>query len=709
MMETERLQKYLDELTLHREMAKDADEVESAPALQELADAITELQHPVLPPAVDARYQTHLSTVGQSAPAAEPSSPNELAGLDGLRFRFTCLQLAGVLAAGLVLVLFCAGLLLTIFLVNNSRMKVAQVTAVLGQVEVLTDEGWTSLQMGDSVRSGQRIRTDRNSSATVRFFEGTETTITADTDVTLTTVSGQLGGVLRVTWTQLGGATTHEVVPLRGRTAFYLVETPGGSVQVQGTSFAVAVQPDGQTHVSVTEGQVTMTGSGETVAIQTGQATVAGPGLAPAAPAYQFAGQGELTNIAGTIWTIGNLPVTVISQTVIAGDPTAGDFVSVSGRILSGDVWLADVITVSTPGASNFSFTAPIESMGPNFWQIGAVTMAVTSQTQLIGNLQLGTLAQVTFTVLSDGTLVALVIEEIGGSLPTPTATATFTTTVTMTPSATATATPTMTPVPPFIINCYQITFLGVVYHPDNTSTWTYHVAELPCAQDLSNWMVALPSCTLSVAATPEPWEDVNPDPNYHLTGVKWEVGAGFVQGVFTVTVNGHWAIGTTQVGVTGPDVGIGLTAGPICVPPSPTPTPTGSVIPTPTPSVTPILTPTATISATATVSATMTPTFTATSLPTATQAPPTATPVPPPTQPPPPPGGGSPIVVNENDQTRTFTCNGNSVTINGNSNTITLLGSCGAVTIRGNNNWVSIQSATSVANTGNNNTIVGP
>ncbi|MBN1139130.1 MAG: DUF3060 domain-containing protein [Anaerolineae bacterium] len=71
--------------------------------------------------------------------------------------------------------------------------------------------------------------------------------------------------------------------------------------------------------------------------------------------------------------------------------------------------------------------------------------------------------------------------------------------------------------------------------------------------------------------------------------------------------------------------------------------------------------------------------------------------------------GGGSPIVVSGNNQTRTFTCDGNSVVITGNSNTITLSGRCGPVTIRGNNNWVSIRSATSVTDTGNNNTIVGP
>jgi hypothetical protein len=628
-METNNLQKYLDELAAHREIPGEIDGAATDPALQELAAAITTLEHPTFPATADSRYRAYLLlSTSLTDPAVEPAP----AGLNDfqttisrliteLRSRFTSLQLVAGSAVMLGVIFLCTSLLLATFLLNNNRMKMARVTAVDGRVEELTDEGWTPLQTGDSVKSGQRIRTNNDSSATVRFFEGTETTLTADTDVTLTTVSGRLGSVLQVTWTQLAGATKHEVVPLRGRTAFYQLETPGGMVQVHGTSFTVAVQPQGRTHVSVTEGQVAMTGAGETVAIQAGQATVGGPGVAPEAPTYQFAGQGELTNIAGTLWTIGNLPVTVISQTVIVGSPTLGDFVSVSGRVLDGNVWLADLIQITSPGASSFSFTAPIESIGPNFWQIGGVTVAVTGQTQQIGNLELGTLAQVTFTVLSDGTLVALVIEEIGGPPPTPTPTATFTTTVTVTPTATTTptVTPTMTPVPPIIINCYQVTFLGVDYNPNNTSTWSYHVAELPCAQDLSNWMVALPDCALPpLSAAPEPWEFVNPDPNFQLTGVKWEVGDVFEQGVFTVTVSGHWDIGLTQFGVKGPDVGIGVTAGPICEPPSPTLTPTGSATPTATPTMT--MTPTATISATPTISVTATPTL----------VPPTPTPVPP-------------------------------------------------------------------------------
>ena len=113
--------------------------------------------------------------------------------------------------------------------------------------------------------------------------------------------------------------------------------------------------------------------------------------------------------------------------------------------------------------------------------------------------------------------------------------------------------------------NGYRITFLGVTYNADGTSTWRYYVEELPGAQDLSNWVLELPDCTSVVDASPEPWEVVHPDPNLHLNGIKWQTGAGFQQGEFTVTLTGHWAVGVTGVGAKGPDVAWGEIAGPIC------------------------------------------------------------------------------------------------------------------------------------------------
>jgi uncharacterized repeat protein (TIGR01451 family) len=127
---------------------------------------------------------------------------------------------------------------------------------------------------------------------------------------------------------------------------------------------------------------------------------------------------------------------------------------------------------------------------------------------------------------------------------------------------------PTVQDWPPTVVtldNGYRITFLGVIYNADGTSTWRYYVEELPSAQDLSNWVLELPDCASVVTAWPEPWEVVMPDPNAHLDGIKWQTGAGFEEGEFTVTLAGPLALGQTQVAAMGPDLGYGVIAGPVC------------------------------------------------------------------------------------------------------------------------------------------------
>ena len=115
------------------------------------------------------------------------------------------------------------------------------------------------------------------------------------------------------------------------------------------------------------------------------------------------------------------------------------------------------------------------------------------------------------------------------------------------------------------LANGFRIAFEGVTYNPNNTSTWGYFVEEQPGAQDLGYWVLELPVCAPVRAAAPEPWEVVHPDPNTHLAGVKWETGAGFREGRFSVTVEGHWQAGATRVAAKGPDVAFGEIAGPVC------------------------------------------------------------------------------------------------------------------------------------------------
>lgn len=160
---------------------------------------------------------------------------------------------------------------------------------------------------------------------------------------------------------------------------------------------------------------------------------------------------------------------------------------------------------------------------------------------------------------------------------PTPSATMTMTP-----PSGTSTPTPTMPPTtaPTTVIlsNGYRITFLGVTT-TGSISTWRYRVEELASAQDLSNWVLELAGCTV-ITAAPEPWEIVNPDPNAHLSGVKWQTGAGFRQGEFTVTLQDTPGITRVAVVAKCPDVAYGELAGPDC--PDDTPSPSPVIVITP-------------------------------------------------------------------------------------------------------------------------------
>ncbi len=111
--------------------------------------------------------------------------------------------------------------------------------------------------------------------------------------------------------------------------------------------------------------------------------------------------------------------------------------------------------------------------------------------------------------------------------------------------------------------NGYRISYLGVTYHSNGTSSWRYRVEELPSAQDLSNWVLEVPFCKI-VGAAPEPWEAVHPDPNARLYGIKWQTGAGFTQGEFVVTLTEPTTVGTVQVAAKGPDVAWGELTGPV-------------------------------------------------------------------------------------------------------------------------------------------------
>src|SRR5690606_14879096 len=161
----------------------------------------------------------------------------------------------------------------------------ATLTDVAGTVEVAKtqDAPWSALRASNQVLAGQRVQTGANSFATLQFFEGSELYLAPNTEVTIVKLQGA-DKTLHVEIEQNRGKTAHDVVPLQGNDAAYVVNTPGGEATVQGTTFSVDVSEDGQSRFAVDEGQVTVSAAGEAVVLQTGETTIAAGNAPPAQP-----------------------------------------------------------------------------------------------------------------------------------------------------------------------------------------------------------------------------------------------------------------------------------------------------------------------------------------------------------------------------------------------------------------------------------------
>lgn len=114
--------------------------------------------------------------------------------------------------------------------------------------------------------------------------------------------------------------------------------------------------------------------------------------------------------------------------------------------------------------------------------------------------------------------------------------------------------------------NGFRITFDGVEYHSDATSTWSYTVEELPDAKNLDHWVLETPACASVLDAGPQGWEAVDPDRHIDFSGVKWKTRKDFSQGQFWVKLDTGGAAGLTQVAAKGRRVASGEIAGPTCI-----------------------------------------------------------------------------------------------------------------------------------------------
>ncbi|MGQ0605246.1 MAG: DUF5666 domain-containing protein [Anaerolineales bacterium] len=637
-----------------------------------------------------------------------------------------------------------------------------------GVVEVQASDGtWAKAQAGTMVKAGQRVRTSALSSVSLSFYDGSQARLGPNSEVSVDALDAQKSGPRVVALTQWLGESDHDVATSSDAGSRYEVNTPSGSGQAKGTVFHVFVSTTLLVRFDVDEGAVEVTSLNVTVVVVAGQSTIIVAGQAPQPPVFHISGEGELEE-TGTTWRIAGQNFSTHPDTVIIGDPQVGDWVGFEGRVLLNGTRVADQIVLLRHRFENtFAFVGTVDAMGENEWTIVGRVVRVDEETRIEPGIEVGDLVEVKGGIAQDGTLWAASIQLVvtngfrfTGVVQTITPDVWAVSGISVTVNVSTTIEPgimvgdvvlvsgqilddgvwqaqTIRRVPagggpfemvgvvisldPWIVNGIELatadwTEIDEGIEVGDTvkvegriradGTWLAEEIKLwdddepvrfefvSRVSSINPWIVG--GIPLAVDDNTEIKGEIAVGDRVKVEGVVLSDGTWFAQeikrldrnrGCFSFTtvirqVNANQIVLFDGQTVT---LGEGVTV-------------EGEL------DITAVIIIFGCVREDGTFVIVTIIVIGRIEVP---PVPPTPTPVPQPTTAPPPSTG--PIDIPGNNQTLTLTCNGNTVTIRGNDNTITMLGTCGNVTIRGNSNWVFIQSATSVTNTGNNNTIQGP
>lgn len=186
------------------------------------------------------------------------------------------------LAFGLALVLTTVGGLLLLSWLEGSVVQAARLIQAEGVVEVLPAGGdaWQEASVGERLGAGDRLRTGSLSAARLAFFDGSTTTLEADTEIAILEMSSRQESMTIVLY-QGSGRTYSRVQPLSGAGGRFEIETPAAAAAVREAEFAVVVEPDGGARVIVVEGIVEVTARQSVVAVGAGQEATVRPDQPP--------------------------------------------------------------------------------------------------------------------------------------------------------------------------------------------------------------------------------------------------------------------------------------------------------------------------------------------------------------------------------------------------------------------------------------------
>ncbi len=368
--------------------------------LVNIANSIRDLAHP------EQDRETIQSEKRKLILAARERFPVKRGIRASLNGRFTGQWLFATAVTGAVLVLLVAFVIAAgvgIYFAGPRGAQAATLVDGTGILEV-SDIGlagnWMAVSSGDTVHSGQRLRTGADSSVTLVFFEGTQATLGPNTDLVLNKIDGDWGKQLQVELIQNGGETDHQVVPLQGENSSYQVLTPSGSASVRGTSFSVLVDDTGLSLFTVDSGEVLVTNEAGETSVSAGQGLVTDLGEPMDTPIYLFTLQGELKDNVGPTWVVENLDINITDGTRIYGDPQIGDIVLVNGYINKDNEWVAHSIDTPFTDGKGGTLSGVVTSVGTGELGINGILFMYGDDQTPVG---IGDKVRVTFIITSSG------------------------------------------------------------------------------------------------------------------------------------------------------------------------------------------------------------------------------------------------------------------------------------------------------------------
>ena len=141
-------------------------------------------------------------------------------------------------------------------------------------------------KVGDRIsRSGEGIRTNNGSSATLTVDNGIGTTKLAEnTNLQVKNLGRGRNGASSTQLAMNRGRVRAKVRTFTNPQSSFSIQTPTGVAGVRGTEFVVVVEPNGGTRISTLEGIVAVSGQNQTEEVKSGYFSTIDPGQPPTIP-----------------------------------------------------------------------------------------------------------------------------------------------------------------------------------------------------------------------------------------------------------------------------------------------------------------------------------------------------------------------------------------------------------------------------------------